>query len=553
MTPPEREEAVRFFTAAVALRPESAGAYLNLGTALQDKGQVDAGHRLLPARPSHSTRSMPRPTTTWAVRWIARARWTQAIACYHKAIALDPKLATAHSNLGNALARKGQVDEAIACYHKAIALDPKFAVAHYNLGHCAGLARASGTRPSPATTRPSHSIRSSPWPTSTWACAGWQGPVGRGHRLLPEGHRTRPEVCQQPTQFLGIALAGKGQWDEAIACYQKAIELDPKHTNTHIFLGNALAATGRVDEAIVCYRQAIELDPKHAKAHGNLGAVLCDGKRDYDGAIRCFRTVIALDPKDAAAHYNLGNALKGNRQVDEAITCYKTAIELDSKHATAHGALGEALLGKGRYAEARDASARALATLPVNDPLRAIVSRQLQECGRLLKLEARLPRILQGHEQPASARESLELAQLCLHKKRNAAAARFYATAFAADAKLADAGFRYNAACSATLAAAGQSKDAAKFDAKERVRLRQQALDWLKADLSEYAKRLQSDSRVARRMVRQQLQHWQKDIDLAGIRDNALLAKLSSEEQKACAQLWADVAALLKQAQEKPK
>ena len=45
------------------------------------------------------------------------------------------------------------------------------------------------------------------------------------------------------------------------------------------------------------------------------------------------------------------------------------------------------------------------------------------------------------------------------------------------------------------------------------------------------------------------LRHWQKDTDLAGIRDGGALAKLPAPEQKAFAQLWADVAALLKKAQ----
>ncbi len=45
------------------------------------------------------------------------------------------------------------------------------------------------------------------------------------------------------------------------------------------------------------------------------------------------------------------------------------------------------------------------------------------------------------------------------------------------------------------------------------------------------------------------LSHWQKDTDLAGIRDAATLAKLPAHEQKAFTQLWADVAALLQKAQ----
>ena len=49
----------------------------------------------------------------------------EAIACYRKAIRLDTKLAPVHSNLGDALRKKGQVDEAIVCCKKAIELDPK--------------------------------------------------------------------------------------------------------------------------------------------------------------------------------------------------------------------------------------------------------------------------------------------------------------------------------------------------------------------------------------------------------------------------------------------
>jgi hypothetical protein len=45
------------------------------------------------------------------------------------------------------------------------------------------------------------------------------------------------------------------------------------------------------------------------------------------------------------------------------------------------------------------------------------------------------------------------------------------------------------------------------------------------------------------------LRYWQHDLDLAGIRDAAMLAKLPAEERAACEKLWADVAALLKKAE----
>ena len=47
------------------------------------------------------------------------------------------------------------------------------------------------------------------------------------------------------------------------------------------------------------------------------------------------------------------------------------------------------------------------------------------------------------------------------------------------------------------------------------------------------------------------LQHWQNDIDLAGIRDEAALAKLPEAERKEWQGLWEDVKALLERAQSK--
>jgi hypothetical protein len=51
----------------------------------------------------------------------------------------------------------------------------------------------------------------------------------------------------------------------------------------------------------------------------------------------------------------------------------------------------------------------------------------------------------------------------------------------------------------------------------------------------------------------QTLIHWQKDTDLASIRDEATLAELTVDERTAFTQLWADVAVLLKKTEEKPK
>jgi hypothetical protein len=114
-------------------------------------------------------------------------------------------------------------------------------------------------------------------------------------------------------------------------------------------------------------------------------------------------------------------------------------------------------------------------------------------------------------------------------------------------------GHRYNAACAAALAASGQGKDADTLAAQERIRLRQQAIAWLRSDLAYWTKQAQSANPPDRAQARQTLLHWQQDADLAGLRDPEALKKLPAEERAACQKLWADVADLLKQRQEQPK
>jgi len=308
---------------------------------------------------------------------------------------------------------------------------------------------------------------------------------------------------------------------------------------------------------MACWRKVIELKPKddfilHA-AHLHLGAMLCDKKRDYDAAIACFRTAIALDPKSNLAHFNLGNALTAKGRLDEAIACFRTAIDLDPKYAQAHCNLGHALSNQGRFAEALPAFKRGH-ELGSKEPGWPYPSAQwVRQAERMADLEGKLAAFLKDELQPRDAAERLGLVAVCQAKKLPHAATRLYADAFTADPKLADdlkAGHRYRAACAAALAAAGQGEDAAKLDDKEKVRLRKQALDWLRADLTICTKQLETGSSAGRAAVQQALRYWQKDSDLAGLRDEAALAKLSADEQKAFTQLWADVAALRKKVEE---
>ena len=76
---------------------------------------------------------------------------------------------------------------------------------------------------------------------------------------------------------LGVVKDDGGHYEEAIAAYQQAIEIEPRATRYN-GLGNVYKDQGRYDEAIAAYQQALTLDPKDAYPHNGLGIVYpCPG------------------------------------------------------------------------------------------------------------------------------------------------------------------------------------------------------------------------------------------------------------------------------------
>jgi serine/threonine-protein kinase len=352
---------------------------------------------------------------------------------------------------------------------------------------------------------------------------------------------------------LGIVLRDMGRLDEAIAEHNKAIDLDPKLALAHHSLGNALVDKGQVDKAIACYHKAIDINPKFASAYNGLGTALAD-KDQVDEAIAYYHKAIDIDPRYAAAHYNLGNALAGKGRLGEAITEYRHSIKFQPDHAETHCNLGHALRERGDFDKVLTALKRGHELGSKRKDWRYPSAQWVKECERLAGLEKKLPAILKGDARPTDNEERLLLAHMCLeYKKCYLAAVGFFTDAFATLRTLADdvhLPHRYNAACSAALAAAGQGQDAAKLDEKERARLRQQSLIWLRADLTAWGKLLDNEPEKASPTVLQMMQHWQQDPGLAGVRSDAL-AKLPKAEQEEWRKLWADVEALLKRAKEK--
>ena len=87
---------------------------------------------------------------------------------------------------------------------------------------------------------------------------------------------------------------------------------------------------GRREEALECYDKAIEIDPKDAATLFNKGLVL--GRLDrHEEAVECYDKALEIDPKDVATLYWKGRALGRLGRHKEAVECYDKAVEIDPK------------------------------------------------------------------------------------------------------------------------------------------------------------------------------------------------------------------------------
>jgi serine/threonine protein kinase/Flp pilus assembly protein TadD len=227
--PPRYDEAIPFLMVAVALRPQSAGAHVNLGIVLSHKGDVDGAiaefRKAIDLDPKYALAH----NNLGAVLY-AKGDVDGEIAEFRKAIDLDPKAAMAHDNLGSALRDKGDVDGAIAEYRKAIALDPKYALAHTNLG------------------------------IALHAKGDLDGAIAELRKAI----ELDPKLAEAHYNLAAALSHGQGKLAEAEAAYRNVIALKPDYAEAYCNLGQTLSRQGRFAEALAAVKRGHQLGSRKA-------------------------------------------------------------------------------------------------------------------------------------------------------------------------------------------------------------------------------------------------------------------------------------------------
>jgi len=274
-------------------------------------------------------------------------RFDEAVAAWRQVLETDPEDALANSNLAAALLAAGRREEAVVQLRKASELKLRKAAAD-NPGDPAphnalGLLMPDLGRPEDAVAEFRTAIRLEPEPNSSTDHAN-----------------------------LGQALELKGERDQALAEFHRALEIDPSCAPAHYHLGVAMARQGKTAEAMSEWREAVKSDPGYPEAHDSLaGALYAQGQTAE--ALAHWRAAIDRAPNDATALRQAAWVLATSSQASlrngrEALVFAVRASELSGGKDTAVlDALAAAYAETGRFTDAVLTVRRALALADTKD------------------------------------------------------------------------------------------------------------------------------------------------------------------------------------------
>ncbi|MEI6706792.1 MAG: tetratricopeptide repeat protein [Methylococcales bacterium] len=169
---------------------------------------------------------------------------------------------------------------------------------------------------------------------------------------------------------------------------EQAIEADT--IEALINQGNDLEDLNQLDEALACYDRALSINPNYPRAHSNRGNVLQSLKR-FDDAITSYNHALVIKPDYAEAFCNRGNALQALSRFDEALSNYDKALAIKPNLWLALIGRGTVLQNLNRYQEMLSVCDQLLVIQP--DSVETLINR-----GNVLQILNRFDDALSSYE-----------------------------------------------------------------------------------------------------------------------------------------------------------
>ncbi|MDO8969517.1 MAG: tetratricopeptide repeat protein [Saprospiraceae bacterium] len=233
--------------------------------------------------------------------------WKSSISLWENVTAKHPKDALSWSNLGLAYDDLEAYEKSVKAYEQAIKVDPLYFDANFNLA----VAFNKLKRFDEAAQMFGRCMELKPDFTDSWYARGQvyllQSEFSKAIVDLEKfAQMQSKEPVDKIQSSIGMAYAGAGQHERAIAAFDRAIQAkaDPEH---HFRKGNALAAMGNMQAAIASYDNALRIAPDYSDAVNNKGnAYASMGK--FSEALLYFDEAIKMNPGAANFKFNRGMA-----------------------------------------------------------------------------------------------------------------------------------------------------------------------------------------------------------------------------------------------------
>ncbi len=153
------------------------------------------------------------------------------------------------------------------------------------------------------------------------------------------------------------------RYQDALAAYNRAVELKPEYTEAWNGQANSLLELKRYQDALEAYDKVIQLQPSYKEAWNGRGKAL-DHLQRYEEAIASFDNAIKIQPNNLESWHERGNVQIKRQQYSEAITSFDKAVKIQPNNSLAWHKRGIALHNLRRYQEAVESYDKAVEHKP---------------------------------------------------------------------------------------------------------------------------------------------------------------------------------------------
>ncbi|MHC0062137.1 tetratricopeptide repeat protein [Nostoc sp. UIC 10890] len=149
----------------------------------------------------------------------------------------------------------------------------------------------------------------------------------------------------------GKTLYKLKKYKESLAAYDRAIQIRPDYFEAWSGRGFVLGSLQRYQEAIASFDKALQLNNNNSEIWNAKGEAFSN-LNQYDQAIQSYEKAIELKPDNYQAWYKKGLALQNSKRYEEAIAAYQKVVELKPDYEEAWYNRGNSLVNLRRYQDA---------------------------------------------------------------------------------------------------------------------------------------------------------------------------------------------------------